>query len=158
MPRKTQPVDPNALKVMVIHGPNLNLLGLRDPEHYGTLTLDKLNRALRREARTLNLELRIVQTNHEGRIIDLLQKRRKWAAAFLLNPGAFTHYSYAIRDAIEAIKTPVVEVHLSNIHAREDFRRLSVVEEVCLKSFFGKQVDSYLEALTFLAKYLGSGS
>ena len=136
-------------KIFIIHGPNLNLLGSRDSQHYGTLTLDKVNRAIRKKARELNLETRIIQTNHEGRIIDLLQRRRKWADGFIINPAAFTHYSYAIRDAIEAIQTPVVEVHLSNIYGREDFRKISVTKEVCVAQFYGKRVDSYLEALEY---------
>lgn len=140
------------LKIFIIHGPNLNLLGSRDPEQYGSLTLDKVNRAIRKKARELELETRIVQTNHEGRIIDLLHRRRKWADGFIINPGAFTHYSYAIRDAIEGIAPPVVEVHLSNIYEREDFRSVSVTKDVCAAQFYGKKVDSYLEALEFFAQ------
>lgn len=109
---------------------------------------------MRKHAQTLGLELRVVQTNHEGRIIDLLHRRRKWAHGFILNPGAYTHYSYAIRDAIDAISTPVVEVHLSNIYEREDFRRISVVKDVCAAQFTGKRLDSYLEALSFLKDHL----
>lgn len=145
-------------KIFVIHGPNLNLLGSRDPEQYGTLTLDKLNTALRKKARSLDFELRIIQSNYEGRIIDILHRRRKWADAFIINPGAFTHYSYAIRDAIEGIQTPVVEVHLSDIYKREEFRQVSVTKEVCAAQFYGKKVDSYLEALDFLAQHLASDS
>lgn len=139
---------------MIIHGPNLNLLGRRDAAQYGTLTLDKVNRAIRKQARTLQVEVRILQTNHAGTIIDTLHRRRKWADGFLVNPGALTHYSYAIRDAIEAIGKPVVEVHLSNIYEREDFRRISVIEPVCLHQVVGKKVESYLEGLTFLVQYL----
>ncbi|MCF7823394.1 MAG: 3-dehydroquinate dehydratase [Candidatus Marinimicrobia bacterium] len=144
------------LRVFIIHGPNLNLLGSRDPEQYGTLTLSKVNTAIRKMARELNLETRIIQTNHEGRIIDLLHRRRKWADAFIINPGAFTHYSYAIRDAIDAIHPPVVEVHLSNIYEREDFRKISVIKDVCIAQFYGKKVDSYLEALEYVASHLTS--
>jgi len=145
---------PDLSKVFIIHGPNLNLLGHRDPEQYGTLTLAKVNTAIRKKARGLGLETRIVQTNHEGRIIDLLHRRRKWADAFLVNPGALTHYSFSIRDAIEGIQTPVVEVHLSDIYQREDFRAVSVTKEVCLSQFYGKQLDSYLEALEFISNHL----
>ncbi len=137
-------------RIFIIHGPNLNLLGTRDLEQYGTLTLSKVNTAIRKKARDLHLETRIIQTNHEGRIIDLLHRRRKWADGFIINPGAFTHYSYAIRDAIDAIATPVVEVHLSNIYEREDFRKISVTKAVCAAQFYGKKVDSYLEALEYL--------
>ena len=141
-------------RIFIIHGPNLNLLGTRDPEQYGTLTLDKVNTAIRKKARALELETRIIQTNHEGRIIDLLHRRRKWADGFIINPGAFTHYSYAIRDAIEGIQTPVVEAHLSNIYEREDFRQVSVTKDVCVAQFYGKKVDSYLEALEYLSSHL----
>lgn len=141
-------------RVFIIHGPNLNLLGTRDPEQYGTLTLDKVNTAMRKKARELGLETRIIQTNHEGRIIDLFHRRRKWADGFIINPGAFTHYSYAIRDAIDAILPPVVEVHLSNIYKREAFRSVSVIKDVCAAQFYGKKVDSYLEALEYLSKHL----
>jgi 3-dehydroquinate dehydratase-2 len=141
-------------QIFIIHGPNLNLLGSRDPALYGTLTLDKVNTAIRKKARELDVETRIIQTNHEGRIIDLLHRRRKWADAIIINPGAFTHYSYAIRDAIEGIQIPVVEVHLSDIYEREAFRSVSVIKDVCAAQFYGKKVDSYLEALTFLARHL----
>lgn len=146
--------SPDINRIFIIHGPNLNLLGTRDPEQYGTLTLDKVNTSIRKKARELGLETRIIQTNHEGRIIDLLHRRRKWADGFIINPGAFTHYSYAIRDAIEGIQCPVVEVHLSNIYEREDFRSISVTKDVCISQFYGKKVDSYLEALTFLSQHL----
>ena len=149
-PRKND----NLPRIFIIHGPNLNLLGHRDPAQYGTLTLDKVNRAIRKLARELGLEVRILQTNHEGKIIDTLHRRRKWADGFILNPGAFTHYSYAIRDAIEAIGAPVVEVHLSNIYEREEFRQISVIEPVCLHQVVGKKVDSYLEGMRFLAQHL----
>lgn len=142
------------LRIMIIHGPNLNLLGRRDAAQYGTLTLDKVNRAIRKQARELQVEVRILQTNHEGTIIDTLHRRRKWADGFLLNPGAFTHYSYAIRDAIEAVGKPVVEVHLSNIYEREEFRRVSVIEPVCIHQVVGKKEASYLEGLSFLVQYL----
>lgn len=155
MPTKT---TDKPFRVFLIQGPNLNLLGQRDAGHYGTLTLSKLNRQIKQLATELGVELRIVQSNHEGRIIDLLHKRRNWADAIMINPGAFTHYSYAIRDAIEAIQTPVVEVHLSNIYEREDFRRNSVTAEVCVKQFYGKHEASYLEALRFIQTEYSSTS
>ena len=145
-------------QIFIIHGPNLNLLGSRDPGQYGTLTLNKVNTAIRKRARELDLETRIIQTNHEGRIIDLLHRRRKWAHGIIINPGAYTHYSIAIRDAIEGIQIPVVEVHLSNIYEREDFRSVSVTKDVCAAQFYGKKVDSYLEALTFLSQHLTPNS
>ena len=146
------------LNIFIIHGPNLNMLGTRDPEQYGTLTLDKVNTSIRKKARELNLATKIIQTNHEGRIIDLLHRRRKWADGFIINPGAFTHYSYAIRDAIEAIQPPVVEVHLYNIYEREDFRSISVTRDVCATQFYGKKVESYLEALNYLYENLTSNT
>lgn len=149
----TEPISEKK-RIFIIHGPNLNLLGSRDPAQYGTLTLDKVNTSIRKKARELDVETRIIQTNHEGRIIDLLHRRRKWADGFIINPGAFTHYSYAIRDAIEGIATPVVEVHLSNIYEREDFRSVSVTKDVCVAQFCGKKVDSYLDALNFLSQLL----
>jgi 3-dehydroquinate dehydratase-2 len=154
MTKQSPIVPPELPRIFIIHGPNLNLLGTRDPEQYGTLTLDKVNTAIRKKARELGVETRIIQTNHEGRIIDLLHRRRKWAHGFIINPGAFTHYSYAIRDAIDAIKPPVVEVHLSNIYEREAFRAISVIKDVAAAQFYGKKVDSYLEALEYLSKNL----
>ncbi len=156
MSKLSKDVSVDKPKIFIIHGPNLNLLGTRDPEQYGTLTLGKVNTSIRKKARTLALETRIIQTNHEGRIIDLLHRRRKWADGFIINPGAFTHYSYAIRDAIESIQTPVVEVHLSNIYEREEFRSISVTKDVCIAQFYGKKEDSYLEALDYLSKHLKS--
>jgi len=144
--------SPRKFRVFVIHGPNLNLLGRRDPQHYGRLTLDKLNKQIRRKAQELGVDIRIVQTNREGRIIELLHRRRKWADAFILNPAAYTHYSFAIRDAVEAIGKPVVEVHLSDIFSREPFRRVSVIAPVCQARFYGRKVDSYLEALEWVVE------
>jgi 3-dehydroquinate dehydratase II len=140
-------------RILIIHGPNMNLLGSRDPKEYGNLTLSKLNTQLKKHARTLGIELKIVQTNHEGRIIDLLHRRRKWTSAFILNPGGYTHTSISIRDAIDAIRTPVVEVHLSNIYEREPFRNISLTGDVCVAQFYGKKVDSYIEAIDFLNQY-----
>ncbi|MFA6028489.1 MAG: type II 3-dehydroquinate dehydratase [Elusimicrobiota bacterium] len=140
------------MKVLVIHGPNLNLLGERRPDVYGRRTLKELDRELRAKARSLKLTLRILQSNHEGRILDVLAAARRWADRLVINPGALTHYSYALRDGIEACGIPAVEVHLSDIRRREPFRRRSVVRAVCRKSFSGGGFGSYLKALEWCAK------
>jgi 3-dehydroquinate dehydratase-2 len=135
------------MRVLVIHGPNLNLLGEREPDIYGKETLAEVDAAIARLAQELGVEVRAVQHNSEGGIIDALHEARKDCDAVLINPGAYTHYSYAIADAIAAIRIPVIEVHLSNVHAREEFRRKSVVAPVCKGSIAGFGVQSYLLAL-----------
>lgn len=140
------------MRVLVLHGPNLNLLGEREPEIYGRGTLAQLNARLRREARALGHALRIFQSNHEGGLIDLLHRHRRWAEAVVINPGAYTHYSYALRDAIAAIGKPAIEVHLSDIRTREPFRRESVVAPVCVAQISGKGAGSYSEALRRLSR------
>lgn len=137
----------NRMRVLVIHGPNLNLLGEREPEIYGKATLRDVDAAIARLAQELGVDVRSVQHNGEGAIIDALHAARGECDAVLLNAGAFTHYSYAIADAIAAIRIPVIEVHLSNVHAREDFRRISVMAPVCRGSIGGFGVHSYLLAL-----------
>lgn len=137
--------------VLVLHGPNLNLLGEREPSVYGTMTLAQLNATIRKEARRLGLSVRIFQRNGEGQLIDLLHAHRRWADAVLINPGAYTHYSYALRDAIAAVAKPVYEAHLSDIRTREPWRRVSVIAEVCAGRVLGKGAGSYLEALRRIA-------
>lgn len=131
-------------KILIIHGPNLNLLGERDPTHYGKVTLNALNEMLLEYAKEKSLELGIFQSNSEGEIIDFLQANRSWCDGIVINPAAYTHYSYAIRDAIEAVGKPTVEVHLSDIHAREPFRQISVTAEVCIDQIMGHGARSYL--------------
>ena len=140
-------------KIAVIHGPNLNLFGTRETHIYGSVTLDQINVRLH-EAAGSSHELRIIQSNHEGVIIDTIHEAREWANGLLINPGAFTHYSYAIRDAISAVKLPTVEVHLSNIHTREAFRHTSVIVPVCVGQIAGFGWRSYLHGLNALLAHL----
>jgi len=141
-------------KILVIHGPNLNLLGLRDRSHYGNLTLDKLNKLLRQKARELGAELKIHQSNSESRIVTLIQRQRKLCDGILINAAAYTHYSIAIRDALETVALPAVEVHLSDIHKREDFRKVSVIRDVCISQIAGKKEESYTEGLALLLEHI----
>ncbi len=138
------------MNVLVIHGPNLNLLGSREPEIYGRATLPDIDLRIAREAAALEVTVRTVQTNAEGEIVDALQAARVGVDGIVINAGAYTHYSYAIRDAIAAIGIPVVEVHLSNVAAREPFRAISAIAPVCLGSIAGFGVESYVLALRAL--------
>jgi 3-dehydroquinate dehydratase-2 len=134
-------------KVLVIHGPNLNLLGEREPNVYGSVTLEEINQELKAFAEKEGIELKTVQSNHEGEIVEAIQNSRNWADVLIINPAAYTHTSVAIRDAISAIKVPTIEVHLSNIHAREGFRQMSHVSPVSLGQVVGFGKYSYLLAL-----------
>jgi 3-dehydroquinate dehydratase-2 len=143
------------MQILVLHGPNLNLLGVREPDIYGRETLDDINSRLEARAAQSNVELRIAQSNHEGALIDELHAAR--LAGFdgiLINPGAFTHYSYALRDAIAATDLPAVEVHLSNVHRREEFRHTSVLAPVCIGQVMGFGWRSYLLGLEGLLAHL----
>ena len=139
------------MNILVIHGPNLHFLGKRKPEIYGRQTLAEINAAIKDEADRLGIAIRTFQSNSEGGIIDILTENYSWADAIIINPGAYTHYSYAIRDALEAVGLPAAEVHLSDISAREDFRRISVIAPVCEQQVSGKGTYSYLEALRHFA-------
>lgn len=138
------------MKVLVIHGPNLNLLGTREPSVYGDLTLDEVNARMRKEANGLEVELDIHQTAREGEIIELLHAAIGEVEGAVVNPGAYSHTSRAIADAIRAVPFPVVEVHLSNIHAREPWRRHSVTAEAATGIIAGLGAGSYVAALRFL--------
>ncbi|GAB4529530.1 MAG: type II 3-dehydroquinate dehydratase [Anaerolineales bacterium] len=142
------------MNILVLHGPNLNLLGSREPEIYGRDTLDDINRRLEQAAARLGVTLRFVQSNHEGALIEALHAAREWADGVVFNPGAYTHTSVALRDAVAAIGLPVVEVHLSNVQAREDFRRRSWIAPVCLGTVSGFGWRSYLLGLEGLAAHL----
>jgi 3-dehydroquinate dehydratase II len=142
-------------RVEVMHGVNLDILGRRPPDHYGTVTLPELEREIKRIAQGLELEARFFQTNHEGEFVEHLHRLPEVADAALLNPGAWTHYSYAIRDALEIAGLPAVEVHLSDIHSREEWRRHSVLEGLVVGAVSGKGPDGYGEALEMLKLALG---
>ena len=142
-------------RILVLNGPNLNLLGTREPEVYGTTTLDDINEMLRNRAAQLGVEISFLQSNIEGELVTAIQNTREHYDFILLNPGAFTHYSIAIRDAISAIDVPVIELHLSNVHAREEFRHKSVLAPVVMGQVLGFGVDSYLAALDIAVRKLG---
>ena len=135
------------MRILVIHGPNLNLLGTREPDVYGTATLAQIDSEIDAAGGALGVQVRTMQSNHEGAIIDALHAARGEFDRLVINPGAFTHYSYAIADAIAGIGIPAIEVHLSNIYAREAFRRTSVIAPVCAGSIAGFGTQSYLLAL-----------
>ncbi|MBV9807790.1 MAG: 3-dehydroquinate dehydratase [Solirubrobacterales bacterium] len=134
-------------RVEVMHGVNLDQLGRRDPAHYGSLTLEQLELKIGADARELGLEVRFFQTNHEGEFVEHLHRLAGQADGIVFNPGAWTHYSYAIRDALELTRLPAVEVHLSDVDAREPWRRQSVIAELCIARVAGKGPDGYREAL-----------
>ena len=137
-------------RVLVLHGPNLNALGSREPDVYGSTTLAQIDAALRHLAEDLSLDLTIEQHQGEGELISAIHRAAAENRAIVINPGAYTHYSYALRDAIAATKLRVVEVHLSDITRREPWRRVSVLEEVCAHRVLGKGTAGYLEALEWL--------
>lgn len=143
-------------RVEVLHGVNLDALGRRDPEHYGTLTLAELQTQIKRFGRELDLEVAFFQTNNEGEYVERLHRLPEVADAALLNPGAWSHYSWAIRDALEIAGLPAVEVHLSDVSKREDWRRHSVLDGLVVGAISGKGADGYREALELLRRELGA--
>ncbi|HKZ21618.1 MAG TPA: type II 3-dehydroquinate dehydratase [candidate division Zixibacteria bacterium] len=141
-------------KILVIHGPNLNLLGTREPEIYGKMTLKEINANLNQYAKSKKVSLKIVQTNWEGKIIDLIQKAKGKFGGIIINPAAYTHYSIAIYDTILAVGIPTIEVHLSNIYKREEFRRKSVIAPACMGQICGFGLKSYIMAVDALTEIL----
>ena len=140
------------MRIAVLNGVNLSALAQRDPELYGGLTYPELETRIYEWARELDVSVRCFQTNHEGEYVDWCHDLHGWADGVIVNPGAWTHYSYAIRDALDLVGAPVVEVHLSDITKREEWRRRSVIEDVVAKRILGKGPEGYREALVYLAK------
>lgn len=131
------------MKILILHGPNLNLLGTREPEIYGSMTLDDINKKMIELGKELGAEIKCLQSNHEGALIDALQDARTWASGVVFNPGGYTHTSVALRDAISAIQIPVIEAHLSNVYVREEFRHVSMISAVCKGKVVGFGWRSY---------------
>lgn len=142
------------MKILILHGPNLNLVGEREPDIYGKATLDEINRRIEEWAKHLNIQVEIRQSNHEGALVDWIQEARVWASGIVLNPGALTHYSLALMDAVRAVRVPTIEVHLSNLFAREEYRKSSVIAPACIGTISGFGDLSYYLALQAL-KELG---
>jgi 3-dehydroquinate dehydratase-2 len=142
------------MKILILHGPNLNLLGTREPEIYGSMTLSDINVRLIEFGKDFGAELKCFQTNHEGGLIDTLHEAKAWADGVVLNPGGYTHTSIALRDAIIAIGIPVIEVHLSNVYAREEFRHTSMISAVCKGKVIGFGWRSYMLGLRGLVEIL----
>ncbi|MDD5066714.1 MAG: type II 3-dehydroquinate dehydratase [bacterium] len=143
------------MKVLIVNGPNLNLLGVREPDKYGTRSLEEIEQELRTRVKGKDIELLFFQSNTEGEIIDFLQKNYKNSAYLMINPGAFTHTSIALRDAILGLKLPTIEVHLTNIHAREEFRKRSYISDVSVGVITGFGWYSYIMALDYIIKNSG---
>lgn len=142
------------LKILLMHGPNLNLLGWREPGIYGTISFDEINVRMKKVAAENNVELTVFQSNSEGALVDAIHDARNWADGIVINPGAYSHYSIALRDALSAVKLPTIEVHLSNIHAREEFRHKLVLTPVCVGMICGLGWRSYLYGLQALIAIL----
>lgn len=142
-----------SVRVLVLHGPNLNLTGFREPDVYGKKPLDEIDADIQRAAEALKIDVRILQSNSEGILIDTIQEHRKWADAIVINPGALAHYSIALRDALVGVRLPVVEVHLSNVAAREEFRQHSVIAPITVGQIVGLGAFGYELALQVVRKH-----
>ena len=139
-----------SMKVLVLHGPNLNLTGFREPDVYGKKPLEEVDDEIRAAGRDMGIDVRILQSNSEGILIDTIQEHRRWADGIVINPGGLTHYSISLRDALMSVRLPVVEVHLSNVHAREEFRRHSVISPITVGQIVGFGGSGYVLALRAL--------
>lgn len=140
------------MKILVINGPNLNMLGIREPDHYGRETYDDLCLKVQDHCKAAGIEVELYQSNHEGDLVDKIQSAYKNADGIVINPGAYTHTSIAILDAVKAVGIPTVEVHISKIEEREDFRQISFVRLACVKTITGHGTEGYIEAIDFLAE------
>tara|TARA_B100000029_G_scaffold297021_1_gene290209 strand:- start:597 stop:1025 length:429 start_codon:yes stop_codon:yes gene_type:complete len=138
------------MKIIIVNGPNLNLLGEREPEIYGSETLNEINEWIKNHDVCQGIDLEFFQSNSEGAIIDFLHSKRNEVNHLVINPGAFTHYSYALRDAIVGTEMKAVEVHLSDIHNRENFRKISVIKSICLSQIVGEGKQGYIKAIQYI--------
>jgi 3-dehydroquinate dehydratase-2 len=144
------------MKILAINGPNLNMLGRRDAAHYGSDTLAAIEQKLTEKGKALDCQLTFFQSNHEGAIIDFIQEKAVGADGILINPGALTHYGYSLHDALVDAGLPVIEVHLSDINTREEWRKISVISDLAIKQVSGLKTESYLVGLEALAEHIGS--
>ena len=140
------------MKILVVNGPNINMLGIREPEHYGKETYKDLVNKINSFCENKNIEVKVFQSNHEGDLVDEIQKAYGDADGIVINPGAYTHTSIAILDAVKSVNIPTVEVHISKVEEREDFRQISYVRLACVKTITGHGTDGYLEAIDFLTE------
>ena len=140
------------MKILVINGPNINMLGIREPEHYGKETYADLVAKIQKHCASKNVDVEIFQSNHEGDLVDEIQKAYGNADGIVINPGAYTHTSIAILDAVKSVNIPTVEVHISKVEEREDFRQISYIRLACVKTITGHSTDGYLEAVDYLTE------